>query len=530
MDAPKNDFPPPSDPAPSGARPKTRSVTRAIAGAVRAGASRVKKSVRKPKPKPDTSKQPTESPPPSTVKNIPKYNMKLSPNKWDDNDAGRNKSDAAIYPDGVKLVADKPNWEHQRLFVEFKLGGTANDPFDDAEYAANIETTAKTRAEVRGQLLAYADRVFAYQHRTGLFSMIVIGHKFRFMRWDRSGVFVTEMRDYVEDPTVLVELLLGFIILDDESQGIDPTATMLSPQSADWEFMDDLVSKDKPFKLPEVTIKPGALLPDELSHAVLEDHPDVVPMIVDPPPDGSSAAPPAPGAPSPQDGKDTRSRVDESQFVWEHERICFRHSLKDWPRYRLKVGEDNTFLVGRPQYEMSGLIGRGTRGYTAYHKESGRFVFLKDAWRPHYDGIELEGDILKTLNSAGVRNVTTVIVHGFVEDQTTRVSEYSVATKMTNKARKEKVADAQRAREGKKTSKRRREDASGKIDTTRVRHYAHYRLVVKEICISLNLFLSSRQLMSIIRDALQGKLPRLFSCHVVRENSQPRSPSARRRG
>ena len=427
--------------------------------------------------------------------------MNLSPNKWDDSDAGRNKSDAAIYRDGVKLVPDKPNWQHQRFFIEFKLGGTANDPFDDTLSAASIETTTSSRADVRGQLLAYADRVFAYQHRTGLFSMIVIGNGFRFMRWDRSGVFVTEMTDYVKDPTRLVELLLGFILLDDESQGIDPTATMLSPHSSDWTLMDRVA--DQPPLLPEVSMKPDTPLPAELASAVIPEAPRDDSMPVDPDPCGLPAdAPPAAGLPSPKD-RNTTSQVDEKQFVWLHERICFRRSLKDWPRYRLKTDSD-TFLVARPHYEMSGLVGRGTRGYVAYHKESGRFVFLKDAWRPHYEDIQLEGDVLKTLNDAGVRNVPTLLAHGYVGDQATRVSEYWATTKMSNKDRMKAAAEARRVLKGSKSKAKRTRDDHSDERSTRIRHYSHYRLVVKEVCLPLNMFRSSWQLGSIVRDAMLG--------------------------
>ena len=84
---------------------------------------------------------------------------------------------------------------------------------------------AASRTKAREHLLAYADRVFVHQHRTALFSLFVNGSEFRFMHWDRSGVFVTQKMNYVEDPAPLVETLLGFSILGEESQGVDPTVT-----------------------------------------------------------------------------------------------------------------------------------------------------------------------------------------------------------------------------------------------------------------------------------------------------------------
>ena len=74
--------------------------------------------------------------------------------------------------------------------------------------------------------------------------------------------------------------------------------------------------------------------------------------------------------------------VDTSRFVWQHEYDQFVASVDDnWPRYsiQMKIGDNEnskcgTFLVGRPHYEMSGLIGRGTRGYIAYYVEEKSFM------------------------------------------------------------------------------------------------------------------------------------------------------------
>ena len=60
------------------------------------------------------------------------------------------------------------------------------------------------------------------------------------MRWDRSGVFVTQKMNYVEDPAPLVEMLLGFSILDEKSQGVDPTVTLVEEGSHDWKLMDEV--------------------------------------------------------------------------------------------------------------------------------------------------------------------------------------------------------------------------------------------------------------------------------------------------
>ena len=150
------------------------------------------------------------------------------------------KSNAALFFHDTTRDEGKPNWPFQKLFVEFRIGGTKNDPFDDTPSNPSIELTAASRTKARELLLAYADRVFAHQHRTALFSLFVNGPEFRFMRWDRSGVFVTQQMNYVEDPAPLVEMLLEFSILDEVSQGVDPTVTQVEEGSRDWKLMDEV--------------------------------------------------------------------------------------------------------------------------------------------------------------------------------------------------------------------------------------------------------------------------------------------------
>ncbi|TFK77881.1 hypothetical protein K466DRAFT_453561, partial [Polyporus arcularius HHB13444] len=87
------------------------------------------------------------------------------------------------------------NWPYIRFLVEFKAGGTKSDPFDDRPLYGP-DATAQTRIAVRGQLMHYAERVFAYQHRCKVFLLLINSDRFRVMRWDRSGVAVTESVDY----------------------------------------------------------------------------------------------------------------------------------------------------------------------------------------------------------------------------------------------------------------------------------------------------------------------------------------------
>ena len=78
--------------------------------------------------------------------------------------------------------------------------------------------------------MAYAERLFSYQHRSAAFLLLVIGNVFRVMCWDRSGVAVTEAVDYLETvkgTRALLEVLYAFARLSRAKQGFDTTATRL---------------------------------------------------------------------------------------------------------------------------------------------------------------------------------------------------------------------------------------------------------------------------------------------------------------
>ena len=118
------------------------------------------------------------------------------------------------------------------LPIVFKWGGAQNDLWDDP-------TNAKIEADsdVLDQLMAYAERHFFSQHRTGLFMLFVNGHVFRIIRWDRSGCIVTEALNYVETPEHTKKHLhfpYAYSKANAEQRGIDTTATRLSKDSCGW--------------------------------------------------------------------------------------------------------------------------------------------------------------------------------------------------------------------------------------------------------------------------------------------------------
>ncbi|KAI0698188.1 hypothetical protein C8T65DRAFT_742912 [Cerioporus squamosus] len=330
---------------------------------------------------------------------LPGHFFSLSENKWEEKDRTLQKIDGAFYANEYKkdVVEGRPNWVRMGLPVEFKRGGTGLDPFDDKP-GHNLEPDADKRKEVRGQVLSYAEHVVGNQHRTAVYMLFVNGPLFRVMRWDHSGVIVTEAIDYlhsVDGTMCLLTFLNCYSKVGPAGQGIDTTAIPLSEDSCGWHRMS-VVAEDCSGDL-------------DYNEHVIEDVSKLHAAFLDP-------------------ARSTVSLGADDDVLHQDPGSYFRKSLDDGhPRYMIKVGV-RTLLVGRHMFKASGLIGRGTRGFVALDWQSQRLVFLKDAWRPHYDGMKEEGEILEELNKAGVPHVPTVLAHGDVEGQETEASNYSPFT------------------------------------------------------------------------------------------------------
>ncbi|KAJ2968006.1 hypothetical protein NUW54_g13341 [Trametes sanguinea] len=205
--------------------------------------------------------------------------------------------------------------------------------------------------------------------------------------------------------------------------------------------------------------------------------------------------------------------TDEDPRVFKYVRKQFRESLKDdWPRYKIEVGEGQEkriFLVGKPVWTAFWLFGRGTRGYVALDVKTRRFAFLKDCWRPFYEGVAQEGQYLDMLNQAAdddsPMGVPTVIAHGDVAAQVTKSVQY--AKKWIAEAKKEFHALRETDRStasasGSRSDKRDRDTALDSAketggdgdEQTEHRVYVHYRIAFKDVCLPFTAIRSSRQL------------------------------------
>ncbi|OJT07269.1 hypothetical protein TRAPUB_1866 [Trametes pubescens] len=335
----------------------------------------------------------------------------------------------------------------------------------------SVETECLTRAAVRAQLIAYAHNTFLYQHRTALYSLLIIGREFRAARWDRSGVIVSRKVDYVEHIDEFVEFLWRFAQLEPAEQGLDPTAELMKEDaqafklmdylarpdpSVDTEYMDTDKSETAPVPPAAESSAMTADVPDpaasgpsgdadDPSSDVLDDEPlppqaaynpnrvwahrtrsslkaAAVPEVAPPFPVEDSDAPPADNDPDLANIQE----CDDDPRVFRYVREKFRESLEPgWPRYKLRVGkEERVFLVGKPIFFSSSMFGRATRGYVAVDAKTRRFVFLKDSWRPFYAGVDPEGTYLKMFSNDPLLIVPAYLCDGDVGAQTAYTALY----------------------------------------------------------------------------------------------------------
>ncbi|KAI1784479.1 hypothetical protein LXA43DRAFT_901579 [Ganoderma leucocontextum] len=416
----------------------------------------------------------------------------------DEGEDDRIRSNAALFnrKSQPELEPDQPNWPYQSAFVQFTEEGIQNDPFDFGPLPGNV---ADNRERIRHQMQSYADSLSLYQHRTAVFSLVVIHREFRVMRWDPSGVFVSERVDYFRDTRALVEVLLAFIVAGSEVQGYDPTATLLPKDSDDHELMDRLVEESY-IRLPVLPCAEGTRLPPTIP--------------------GEADRSPA------ETAMTTRRVLQDGSFVFQYVLDYFCRSLAHgFLRYNLKVGSDQ-FLVAAPLYHTDRF--GGTRGYVAFHKQSGRFVLLKDSWRPHYRGVKPEGEFLRTLNRDEVRNVPTLLCHEVVDGQATRVLDYwmdSEDQRAKEECRAEHKKSAGGAAEDEpRGAKRARDDQEGE-EMPRIRHYVHHRTALKEVCLPLTACTSSRQLVSVVGDAIEAHYDATEKSKLIQRNVSSESVS-----
>lgn len=217
----------------------------------------------------------------------------------------------------------------------------------------------KLRDRALGQHIAYVTEIMARQHRTFLFTISLSGCNARFIRWDRSGCLVSASFNIRQEPDILCDFLWRFSRTSALGRGHDPTVEVGS--SAEEALFRDAITEHVRFQLE--------LEDPQLEEAVSEHY--------------------KPG------------------------HVTAVHVLN----HHQTVTADNVrrYIVSRPVISPLHLNGRGTRGYWALEASTRRVVFLKDTWQ-YYHPAGSEGDVLKSLNNKGVRNVPVFVWHGAVPD------------------------------------------------------------------------------------------------------------------
>ncbi|GJJ11144.1 hypothetical protein Clacol_005375 [Clathrus columnatus] len=125
------------------------------------------------------------------------------------------------------------------LMLELKYREN-DDPFSDAVNKPLVKSSNEARITL-GQITYYASAHQAAQFRSHVFSLLVFPRYARILRWDRSGVIVTEKVPLSSN--LLLEFFHRYNSMTPERRGIDTTATMLSPdvnQAQEDSFKDQL--------------------------------------------------------------------------------------------------------------------------------------------------------------------------------------------------------------------------------------------------------------------------------------------------
>ncbi|KAH9889980.1 hypothetical protein C8Q73DRAFT_146831 [Cubamyces lactineus] len=430
----------------------------------------------------------------------PGLKLALSQHRPDPDDPTLQKIDGAFFPTDSAPTDGTPHWAEQLVSVEFKRHGSENDPFDDKKV---LDTEVEPRKKVRSQITGYAEKVFKLQPRTHLFMLFVIGRQFRILRWDRSGVVVTPRTDYFLHPELLFDFLWRIGQASRDQLGLDPTATLIKPGSAEYQRMDKLAK---------------------------EEATDLVAK------------------------RDTIVASGDENKMFAYVRKMFRDSLADdWPRWKLSVpqadGSTRYFLVGKPRFEAPGLVGRATQGYVAMDplatEEKRQLVWLKDAWRTFYDLVEPEGVVLEQLRGAAVPNVPTLLCHGDLPGQATVTPDiWDMNYKAAQAKKNAEACDAPASPDDNPRNpapapaasssveavvpatptsgtKRPRVDdddqqkmppppgvggdtADDSEETCPLRRHVHYRIVVEEVALPLEEFEDGHHLVSVICDCVEA--------------------------
>ncbi|KAI0326084.1 hypothetical protein GY45DRAFT_158681 [Cubamyces sp. BRFM 1775] len=253
-------------------------------------------------------------------------------------------------------------------FIEVKADQSQDhyhDPSPDADlschkFVLGEDVDSASQCHDLGQNVAYATDMCSRQHRRFCFSVSVSGSTARLIRWDRSGAIVTQSFNYVTKPELLCEFFWRFAHLSDEERGYDMSVT------------------------------PANKTDERLFAQAIEKH--------------------------------IRSQIDCSQpeVLTEHMDTHYMPgyvsvvTLSHDPEHPSPV---RRLLVSRPVAIPLSFSGRCSRVYWAVdpdRKAERKVVLLKDTWRLHGRGADVEGKVITELHEKAIPNIPSVLYHGDV--------------------------------------------------------------------------------------------------------------------
>ncbi|KAL6308497.1 hypothetical protein BKA93DRAFT_516591 [Sparassis latifolia] len=354
-----------------------------------------------------------------------------------------------------KSIIWNRHWALQCLAIICKPHYHDDDPF--AENAKSDKRNADCRKTTRDLLTTIASKVFSRQHRCFFFTVLILGDSARLLRWDRSGVVITEPFWYKRTPH-LGSFLWRFAHLSPVQQGCDSSAEVVQRGSVDAKLIEKFTA-ERPSTMNEyVHVMFCNSMKDE---SWLWWKLRIVPEVNESALEG----------PEQRSGSKKRTRGDHlSGPSTKRRRYAGGRAISNDSNDERRA---RYFLVGKPHFHSSSLPGRGTRGYIALDCEEEVPVFLKDTWRCDPLPMIREGCVLRALNEAHVENVPTLVCHGDIENQCTRTQDL------------------------------RKNVSAGQKDNS-PRNLIHYRMVEREICRPLRDYETDKQFLHLVADCLKA--------------------------
>ncbi|KAG6834507.1 hypothetical protein H0H93_009258, partial [Arthromyces matolae] len=169
-----------------------------------------------------------------------------------------NMKDETLMPytifDGQEIKPDLMGFkeEYTQTMLEVKIHNSS-DPFDDHDPTSFVRSTQEARHTL-GQITSYATCHQACQFRTHVFSFLILPTYLRILRWDRSGILVSNKLPFEKITTVL--LLLRFVAATLTQLGHDNSLTSkIDLSSAKKDEIRDELGLDAKAHLAKIYIK-----------------------------------------------------------------------------------------------------------------------------------------------------------------------------------------------------------------------------------------------------------------------------------